>query len=256
MKLFTQSVGSGPNLVLLHGWGMNGDVWEGILPALAESFRVTMVDLPGHGRSPLSTEFTLPAISAQVANVIPDNAIVLGWSLGGVVATQLALSNPGQVASLILVCSAPRFVRAPDWPGGVDADVLASFARDLQTDFQGTIKRFLAIQAMGSDRAREEMRVLRDRLFRHGEPNHAALAGGLEILRSIDMRARLAALTCPTRLIAGEHDTLFPPAAARHTRELIADAQLVIVKGAGHAPFISHPDAFLSSLEGIGASHE
>jgi pimeloyl-ACP methyl ester carboxylesterase len=48
---------------------------------------------------------------------------------------------------------------------------------------------------------------------------------------------------------------LFPPAAARHTRELIADARLIIIKGAGHAPFISHPDVFLSALESIAANH-
>jgi len=253
--LFTQREGNGRDLVLLHGWGMNGDVWEGVVPALAENFRVTSVDLPGHGRSPLSTEFTLQAIAEQVAEAAPEGAIVLGWSLGGLIATQMALTFPKQVAGLILLCSAPRFVRAKDWPGGVDADVLAGFARDLQTDFEGTIKRFLAIQAMGSDRAREEMRVLRDRLFRHGEPNHAALAGGLEILRSVDLRARLSELKCPTWLIAGEHDMLFPPAAARQTRELIADSSLIIIKGAGHAPFISHPDVFISTLENISANH-
>ena len=235
---------------------MNGDVWEGVIPELAENFRVTTVDLPGHGRSPLTTEFSLPAIAAQIADVLPREAIVLGWSLGGLIATQLALTFPRQVAGLVLVCSAPRFVRAADWPAGVDGAVLGGFARDLQTDFQGTIKRFLAIQAMGSDRAREEMRVLRDRLFRHGEPNHEALAGGLEILRSADLRARLSDIKCPTWLIAGEHDMLFPPAAARHTRELIAAARLIIVKGAGHAPFISHPDVFLAALKSVAVSHE
>jgi pimeloyl-[acyl-carrier protein] methyl ester esterase len=253
--LFTQSEGTGRDLVLLHGWGMNGDVWESVVPMLAKNFRVTTVDLPGHGRSSLDTEFTLEAVTAQIADAVPHGALVLGWSLGGLIATQLALKSPERVAGLILLCSAPRFVRTPDWPGGVDAGVLAGFARDLQTDFQGTIKRFLAIQAMGSDRAREEMRGLRDRLFRHGEPNHAALAGGLEILRSVDLRARLSELKCPTWLIAGENDMLFPPAAARHTRELIADARLIIIKGAGHAPFISHPDVFLSALESIAANH-
>lgn len=256
MKLFTQSTGTGRDLVLLHGWGMNGDVWEGVVPALAENFRVTTVDLPGHGRSALRSEFTFAAITEQVADVVPDGAMVLGWSLGGLIATQLALTFPARIAGLILLCSAPRFVRAADWPGGVDADVLAGFARDLQTDFQGTIKRFLAIQAMGSDRAREEMRVLRDRLFRHGEPNHAALAGGLEILRSVDLRASLSDVKCPTWLIAGEHDMLFPPAAARHTRELIANSHLIVIKGAGHAPFISHPDIFLSALENVAVHHE
>jgi len=249
MRLFTETQDQGPELVLVHGWGMNGEVWEGIVRPLAQHYRVTTVDLPGHGRSVESPrDYTLPTLAAELRQVVPDNAILVGWSLGGQVATQLALDNPGLLKQLVLVASAPRFERSSDWPQGVDAQVLSSFAGDLRTDFKNTVKRFIAIQAMGSDNPRELQRSLRERVFRHGEPQIAALEGGLNILHATDLRARLQQVHCPVLLLTGEHDTLFRPAAARATQALISNAKLSIIKGAGHAPFISHPDAFLRAL--------
>lgn len=101
---------------------------------------------------------------------------------------------------------------------------------------------------MGSEHAREEQRTLRERVFRHGNPQPAALEGGLHILRHANLRPRLKEITCPSLLIAGEHDTLFPRAAAEKTKNLFNNANLSVISGAGHAPFLSHPDQFLDSL--------
>lgn len=249
MSVFSASCGQGPDLVLVHGWGMNSEVWEDIVQPLAQRYRVTTVDLPGHGRSLESPrDYSLPVLAEMLREVIPANAILVGWSLGGLVATQLALDNPGLIAKLVLVASAPRFERSDDWPQGVDSQVLASFAGDLRHDFKTTVKRFIAIQAMGSDNPRELQRTLRERVFRHGDPQIAALEGGLNILHNADLRPRLHELQCPVLLLTGEHDSLFRPAAARATQSLIDDATLSIIKGAGHAPFISHPQEFLQAL--------
>lgn len=249
MILFTQTTGNGPDIVLLHGWAMNGDVWEGILPTLNKHFRTTIVDLPGHGRSIDSlANYSLKNITAALAKALPQKAILIGWSLGGMVATQFTLDFPQRVNKLVLVASAPQFVRDHSWPDGTDAEVLDGFADGLKQNYQQTIKRFIAIQAMGSDHAREEQRTLRERVFRHGNPQPAALEGGLNILRYENLRPRLAEIQCPTLLIAGEHDALFRRAAAEKTQALINAAELSVIPGAGHAPFLSHPDAFLDSL--------
>ncbi|MBL1277843.1 MAG: pimeloyl-ACP methyl ester esterase BioH [Ectothiorhodospiraceae bacterium] len=254
MNIFTQTTGNksvdeNPDVVLIHGWGMNGDVWEGILPALTKKHRVTIIDLPGHGRS-LETphDYTLPKLAALLANVLPEKSILVGWSLGGMIATQFTLDYPQRVNRLALVASAPQFVKGNDWPDGTDKDVLDGFADDLKQNYPQTINRFIAIQAMGSDFAREEKRTLRERVFRHGNPQPAALEGGLDILRRENLRPRLSEINCPCLLIAGEHDALFRRAAAQKTQTLFKHADLNIIKGAGHAPFLSHPDVFLHSL--------
>jgi pimeloyl-[acyl-carrier protein] methyl ester esterase len=249
MTLFTYTTGQGPDVVLLHGWGMNGDVWEGILPALTARYRTTIVDLPGHGRSMNSLDdYNLPNLARTIAAAIPQKAIVVGWSLGGMVASQLALDNPAQVTKLILVASAPQFVRDTSWPDGTDDTMLKGFADELTQNYQQTIKRFIAIQALGSDHAREQQRILRERVFRHGQPQAAALEGGLDILRSANLRPQLANINCPTLFIAGEMDSLFRPAAAQRAQGLMTDADLSVIDKAGHAPFLSHPDEFLQSL--------
>jgi len=179
MNLFTQTIGSGPDLVLLHGWGMNGDVWEGILPALSKRYRTTIVDLPGYGRSlGCPTDYTLPRLAAILSEVLPQQITLIGWSLGGMLATQLALDRSQQVNKLVLVASGPQFVRDHSWPDGPDIEVLDGFADGLKQSYQKTIKRFIAIQAMGSDHAREEQRTLRERVSREAECSAGLGRGG------------------------------------------------------------------------------
>lgn len=250
MSLFTQTTGNGTDVVLLHGWGMNADVWEGVVSELEKIFRLTVVDLPGHGRSKGNIEdFSLEHVAHQVMEVVPAKSILIGWSLGGLVAAQMVLDYPGRFKKLILVASAPQFIKDESWPDGMEAEVLDSFAGDMQEDYQNTIKRFIAIQAMGSDKAREEQKVLRDRVFRHGHPQLSALEGGLKILHDANLRPRLSEINCPTLLIAGEHDSLFRRKAAVQTQQLIQGSKLCIIKGAGHAPFLSHPDEFLNEVK-------
>lgn len=257
MSLYVSSTGSGPDVVLIHGWGMNSDVWESIIPELAENYCVTVVDLPGHGRSIDNSaeggitdlvDYSLSNLASQVMAVIPEDAIVVGWSLGGMVATQMVLDYPGRIKKLVLVASSPQFVKDDSWPEGMEADVLNGFAGDLLGDYRKTITRFIAIQAMGSDNAREEQRILRDRVFRHGHPQLTALEGGLKILNQTNLRPYLSSIKIPTLLITGEHDTLFRRKAAEKTEKLLSNASLRIIKGSGHAPFLSHQNEFLQEL--------
>ncbi|HHQ4923588.1 TPA: alpha/beta fold hydrolase, partial [Aeromonas veronii] len=87
MSISVEQFGQGPDLVLLHGWGMNGAVWHGIARQLASHYRVHLVDLPGFGNSPLADEvdYSLPWLAEQVAAILPQKCHLLGWSLGGLV---------------------------------------------------------------------------------------------------------------------------------------------------------------------------
>ncbi len=249
MGLFTQITGQGPDLVFLHGWGMNGDVWESVTPSLAKNYRVTAIDLPGHGRSVGDPgRYDLKNLAEQVLEVTPPGATLVGWSMGGLVAAQMVLDNPGAMNRLILVASAPKFVRDESWPDGMEAELLDNFAGDLREDYRNTVKRFIAIQSMGSDNPREEQRVLRDRVFRHGDPQIAALEGGLKILHEADLRSQLAEIAIPMLLLTGEHDSLFRRKAAERAQLLNSNSKLVVIKGAGHAPFLSHEKEFLNEL--------
>ena len=116
MSLYVEISGAGRDLILIHGWGMHGGVWAGVVDALSQQFRVHVVDLPGMGHSPACAPYTLAQLTDTVAAVLPDRAMMCGWSLGGLVAMQLALSHPGRVERLMLVGATPRFVGGEDWP--------------------------------------------------------------------------------------------------------------------------------------------
>lgn len=249
MSLYVERIGSGPDLVMLHGWGLHGGLFRPVIEPLSQSFTLHLVDLPGHGRSAMvEGDYTLSNIAQEIAENVPENASWLGWSLGGRVALQAAADGTA-IDKLILLGVNPCFVQQADWSCAMPESELLQVAESLKHDYKQTLQRFLAVQSRGSERGREELRALRGELFDHGEPNEAALACGLEILRSVDLREMLPGIKQQTRVLHGNRDTLAPMAAAEFTAGQMPNAVLNVIQGAGHAPFISHPDEFVTAIE-------
>jgi pimeloyl-[acyl-carrier protein] methyl ester esterase len=247
--MYVEKIGHGPDLALLHGWGMHGGVWEGLLPTLAERHRVHVVDLPGHGASKASAPFTLAQVARDVAAALPLTCTLLGWSLGGQVALQIAHDQPERVARLVLIGTTPCFRQREDWPHGMDDKTLAEFARSLEEEYEGTLKRFLSLQARGGDEARAVIARLRESLFARGRPELESLRGGLNILSALDLRDAVSAITQPTLIVHGTHDMLTPLPAAQWLAQVMPAARLDVIPGAAHAPFLSHLTATLDSLQ-------
>jgi pimeloyl-[acyl-carrier protein] methyl ester esterase len=233
-----ETVGAGPDIVLIHGWAMHAGIFAPLTRLLAAHFRVHLVDLPGHGLSTDGNVCDPPACAAAVTARVP-RAVWLGWSLGGIVALQAALSFPHAVRGIVEIAASPRFVLAPDWPHGVARDVFTQFGAGLERDYRGTIERFLALEALGSDHAQAELRELRAHVFERGEPIAAALHDGLRVLDTTDLRARLSELHMPSLWLAGRRDRLVPPAAMRWAAQQSPQGRFVEFSS-GHAPFIGH----------------
>lgn len=248
MSMYVESSGKGPDLFLVHGWGMHGGIWHGLTDALARNFRVHAVDLPGMGYSPPSTLDTLPRLAARLADLLPPQSAVCGWSLGGQVAMRLALAHPEKVSRLVLVASTPRFVSGSDWQFGVDGAVFGEFADQVIQDYQTTMGRFLALQAFGGESSRELIRELRERFSMRPEPNRHSLQQALQMLLLTDLREEIAQLRQPILLMHGDRDTLAPVGAAHWMAGRIPHARLRVIHGASHAPFLSHPAAFLHEM--------
>ncbi len=250
VNLHTETIGSGADLVLLHGWGMNGAVWEAMAEALSSRYRVTTIELPGHGHSPYSEVLhSLQDWANACLAAAPAQAVWIGWSLGGLIATQAALCAPHRISKLVLVASTPRFIQSDDWPHAVVRGSLSSFADTLYRDPQKTLERFLALQVRGSTEAKSTLRRLRQDLSHRPIAHPDALGRGLHLLRESDLRQQLSKLQCPTLWLLGERDTLTPASMAEDIRQLLPSAEIKRLPGSGHAPFLSHPAESISALE-------
>lgn len=249
MNLHVEATGQGDPLVMLHGWGMHGGIWSDMAARLSQHFQVHCVDLPGHGASAPLDVFTLDSVTDQLAARFDQPVTVCGWSLGGQIALHWALREPEKIKRLVLVTSTPCFAERGDWPSGMAQETLRQFAAELENDFAATLRRFLGLQMRGSEREREVLAMLRERLLSRGEPDMDALRGGLDILRDADLREVLPGIMQPALIIAGERDKLSPPEASQYLAGHLPDARLALIRGAAHAPFLSHPDEFVMQLK-------
>lgn len=248
--LNTDVIGSGPDLVVLHGWALHCGLFDGIADTLAKNFRVHFIDLPGHGHNAaIELRADIDWLAQQLLDAAPEKAHWLGWSLGGTAALAVAALAPQRVTRLVTVASTPKFVACDDWPRAVAESTLNRMAEDLRGDYHATVKNFLSLQVLGDEHAFTLLRDLRERAYAHGEPAPASLANGLRILHETDLRSRLRTIRAPLLAIMGSRDRLAPPAAGQALADLVADGQCVTIAKAAHAPFISHRDEFLSAIE-------
>ena len=247
-SLYWHTCGEGNiDLVLLHGWGLNAEVWQSIVPRLSPHFRLHLIDLPGYGRSQQAGARSLAQMAQQLLPHLPPRALLLGWSLGGLVATELALRAPQQIAGLISVASSPCFTASENWPG-IKPDTLETFRAQLNSDFQRTVERFLALQTLGTDSARQDARRLKEVVLAQPMPPVEVLDGGLAILRDVDLRDRLSQLALPFLRLYGALDGLVPRRIAAQLDDALPASSSIIMEKAAHAPFISHPDAFCQHI--------
>ena len=249
MSLHIESHGSGSPLLLIHGWGMHSGMWGQVTRELSKSHRVHCVDLPGYASSDTCTPYDLDALVQQFSAQFNETMTVVGWSLGGQLALRWAQQHPEQVSRLVLVATTPCFVQKENWNSAMAIDTLREFAASLLQNHAQTLRRFLALQVRGSENEKQLLSDLRAQLFAKGEPAMEALKGGLDILRDTDMREVLKNIEQATLVIAGERDTLTPAAASAYMADTLPNAHLAVVKGAAHAPFLSHPQLFVQHLK-------
>jgi len=247
--MFIKQMGQGPDLVMLHGWSMHSGVWQPLADILAEHFTLHLLDLPGHGQSAWQTDaLQMNNVLTELAENVPQTAYWLGWSLGGQLSLAFASRYPQRVSKLILMASNPKFVTADDWEEAMDATVFSVFAGQLNQDQCETLKRFVLLQARGAQGSREIIQLLAEQTA-DNVAHPEALQAGLTLLETLDLRSELAQLQIPVKCILGDRDQLVPIALAETLSELNKAISIDRIAGAGHAPFISHPQLCANSIQ-------
>lgn len=247
------------SLVFIHGWGVNSAVWQPLVTELAKTSHIITIDLPGFASNAAVElpEYTVAAIADLIAEQLSQPAIIIGWSLGGLVATELALRHSHKVKGLVTVASSPCFLaknpmetdvtKTVRWPGLTDM-VLASFHQQLSVNAEKTIKGFLKLQAMGSPHVRQDIKLISELVMQYPVPKADVLDRSLMLLTTSDYRQQLIDIKQPFLRLYGRLDGLVPKAVIELVNELSPSSQSYIFEQASHAPFISHQAEFITLL--------
>ncbi len=163
----------------------------------------------------------------------------------------MARWQPEYVQKLLLVSTSPRFVTAPDWQHAMTPEILTKFGQNLQRDTLNTLKKFLALQVLHSDTARQQLRILHHLLENSPIPAVTTLEDSLQLLLTADLREELQQIQCDTWLCLGAKDALVPVGVGADCQVLSRRLRKVIIKPAAHLPFLSHPALFLAMMQGF-----
>ncbi len=245
ITLHCETTGQGPPVLFIHGLGSCTEDWEPQVRAFSGAYQVITFDLRGHGRSDVPRgPYSIPLFAADTAGLLATlpagPAHVVGLSLGGCVAMQLALDDPGRVRSLVIVNSAPEFIR-----------------RSLFTLLEGmrrtVIVHWRGLRALGErisrrllpDPAQEALRAAFVERFAQNDPS--AYLNSLKALVGWSVTARLPAIRCPTLIVASEHDYTPVGMQEKYARR-IPGARFVTIPGAHHAVPVERPNTFNAVL--------
>ena len=239
----------GKPLVLIHGWGMHSSVWNPLVERLAH-YAVTLIDLPGLGRSAdlIPDPYSLDAVVELLADVAPEKATWLGWSLGGIAAMAFAEQYPERVSKLVTLATSPCFVQRDDWSAGMAPQVFAEFEASLKDNPVKTLQRFNMLQVQGSASARSDLKQLKLLLAETSQPSATGLSYSLALLRD-DYRYLFSGIKLPVLHILCQLDSLAPAEIASGLVELCPTAKVEVLSEQSHVPLVSAPEKVVALLE-------
>ena len=221
-RLHYRIIGTGSPLVLIHGFGVSGHVWQRVLPYLAQKHRVYIVDLPGYGRStyretraPWRLREMAPLLAAWLQQLDLTSVHLMGHSMGGAIAIHLAADAPERVKSLTLVDAAGIPFRST---------FSALAARSARS--------FVQLRSGGYP-----LPLVRDVL----RPRVRLFWQGANQMVDCDFSTEIASLTLPTLIIWGEQDILVPISLGYELRDALPHAVFVPISNSGHRPMLARP---------------
>ncbi len=215
-------------IVLLHGWGCDSRIWESLIPFLNAYADLILVDIEYADKN--SDE-----CCKEIEKVLPDSSVLLGWSLGGMLATRLAAMYPTKVNALISLASNASFVANDGWANAMLPETFMVFFGLFVSNSQKALTRFSLLQVKGDSDSSQQLSYLKKCLV-----NNASLKTGLDYLREMNNRdILLHEIICPSLYVFGESDTLVPVSAAYELQKLIhqpskAHQNVAVIRGKGH----------------------
>jgi len=249
--------GSGLPILLLHGWGLGKDAFSAQLRGLGSRFRLIAPDLRGHGASSTAPRNDgIAALADDARQLLEsldlDNVVVVGWSMGAMVAWQLLQGAAAdRISGLVVIDMVPRILSDDDWPHGLRQGVDASvFDLDVQRMLESWESYVAEFVPRNVARGREQARgPILARLREIAAANDVGSMARLwRSLADQDMRETATRLTIPTLIVYGERGQLYGAGAFQWMTRQIPHSRCVGFADSGHAPQLEEPDRFNALL--------
>ncbi len=231
-----REAGEGPALLLMHGIGGSSKTWEEQYRAFAGSHRVIGWDAPGFGGSDPTPEPTADCWADEAMGLMDrlgvETAVLLGHSMGGIVAPRVAARHAGRIGKLVLSGTRTGFV------GALGFEERQREFDTLSPEERGRVRAATMAAPGASPDVLARLAVIA------GEVTREAFAGGVSVLEGTDNRAILQALDIPALVLCGMQDGIAPPERGEEIAALLADVRMTCFDGAGHAAYAEKPDEY------------
>jgi pimeloyl-ACP methyl ester carboxylesterase len=231
-------------LFFLHGVGGGRAAWDRQVPYFsARGHRCVAWDQPGYGGTPLVEPYTFGKLAEALARRLDEPAVLVGHSMGGMVAQETYARYPERVRALVLGFTSPAFAAGGEFArqfiaqrvGALDAGKsMAEVAAALMPTMRGTKS-----DPEGVELAKRSMAAVPPDTYRKA----------VQLLTTFDRRDDLAKIRVPTLLVAGSDDRVAPPAVHQKMAKRIPGAQFVLLEGCGHLGPMDQPQAFNDTVE-------
>ncbi|MGN7227274.1 alpha/beta fold hydrolase [Dietzia maris] len=246
------TTGGTQTIVLAHGWGMSGRVWDYVIPQLLENkIDVVTVDARACGQSDKDfNDVSIAALGSDIVSVVDhlglDRVVLNGWSLGGAVVVDAAAKLGNKLEGLVLTGGAtPRYTNTDDWTSGIPAEGMPDMMAAMNDD-RVTFLRNLAGAQCHVDVGQPVIEWMWGIFNQSGVRSNVTM-GELEV---IDQRALVEKITAPVLVVGGKHDQTVPFTIAQNQAEAFQNARLVAME-TGHVPFIEAREDYRSELLGF-----
>ena len=235
------------DIILLHGWGCASQSWQTLIPALQNIAHVIALDIPGFGDSESIPEFTLDTVVQLIAAQLPEKCVLIGWSLGGMLAVQIAARYPNKISRLITLATNAKFVASRDYETAMPLAVNRQFNRSFAADPESTLRLFSGLLAQGD--ANERALLKQIRALAEPDKINSNWLQALELLSQLDNREAFAQLTQPGLHLLAEKDALVPVATEQALAQLNSQQSTQVVCGAAHALHWSQPELIVKTIQ-------
>ena len=233
--------GEGDVIVMIHGLGASGNIWQAQKDFLQTDFQVMTLDLPGHGKSgwmPLTTIEMAMDIRQILSSIGISQFSLVASSMGGLVALELYRMIPQDIMRFSMVGSIPKFARGPNYPAGLDIDKIRTLSQQFDGDYVSILDIFFRSLFTMKERESERFKWVKEMRAKEPLPRQEALKHFLDILEKADLRDRISSVICPLQFITGTEDYICPRPIMDWVAQHTYNARFDFIEACGHLPFL------------------